>query len=624
MSIVSLAAGGDAPPIFRELVIILMAASVVAIVLQRLRFATIPAYLITGALIGPSAIGVIRDPERVRQVAELAMILLMFGVGLHLDLNTLTMTVRRTVALTLGAAAACVLAMWPFASLMGLSVPSGLVATLAMAMSSTAVVLRVLQQRHELGHPDGRLSVAVLIIQDLIAIGVMLLLPPLAKWNGAVRASNSAEPLRGWALVNDLALNGAIAAGGITLLYLLGKYIVPRILTEAARLKSLEVLTVVSAATALGAAVLTQMVGLNPALGAFLAGFLLAATPFRHHLGGQVSAFRDVFAAVFFTAMGMSISLPMLWREGFVILAVTLGVLLIKLIALWAACWLAGASPRLGFRVGVALAQAGEFSIVLLGAANVPSLGLIDDESLSFLIAVVVLSLMVTPSMIQAGAWLGRRIPNRPLVPWSDQALSRVHGHHHHHGGHSHRHSQPAGASNDAPASDGTPHSASPSPESALAHDHPPAPAKRAIIAGFGLVGRVVADKLKSMGIATTIVEMNPMTVVKQTALGKSIVFGDIANADVLESVGIEQADALILTIPDEETVLTACKVARSLNPDIFIVARTSFMSKGITAASLGATGVVVEEMATAEAMETMVAKVLAHKPHGPEPAQPG
>ncbi len=581
-------ASAESASIFRELVIILLAASVVAIFLQRLKLATIPAYLITGALIGPGAIGIIKDIQRAEQVSELALILLMFGVGLHLDLNALAMTIRKIVALTVGAFVLCTLALWPLAGLLSLSTPSALVVAMAMAMSSTAVVLRVLQQRHEMALPEGRLAVAILIIQDLIAIAVMLILPPIARWNGTGGGGLvklQAQPST-WQLVENLALNGIIAAVGVALLFMLGKYIVPRILNEAARLKSAEVLTVVSAATALGAAVLTQIVGLNPALGAFLAGFLLAATPFRHHLGSQVVAFRDVFAAVFFTAVGMRVSLPLLFGSLPAVLAAAAAILAVKTLFIGFTCWCFGSSPRTATSAGVTLSQAGEFSIVLLAAAGAPALGLLDEKALSFCIAAIVLTLIVTPSLIQLVHAAARHLPTRPLAPWLRDPDSIE--------------SVPAAA----PSGPGTP------TDLDRPHAH-----KRAIIAGYGLVGRVVADKLKSLGMQSVIVEMNPATVAKQSALGRSVVFGDIANPETLESVGITYADALILTIPDEETVLRACKLAREMNPTIAIIARTSFMSRGITAATLGATGVVVEEMATAEAMESMVAKVLTMNP---------
>lgn len=593
--LIASAAAGESPSVFRELVIILLAASVVAIALQRLRMATIPAYLITGAIIGPDAIGIIKSAASVSQVADIALILLLFGVGLHLDLNTLAMTVRKVVILTVCAFALCTLALWPIGELLGLSAPSALVVGMAMAMSSTAVVLRVFQQRHELAHPEGRLSVAVLIIQDLIAIAVMLILPPIASWNGTGKGGmiRLGEGASAWQVVQNLGLNGLIAATGVALIFMLGRYVVPRILSEAAKLKSAEVLTVVSCATALGAAVLTQIVGLNPALGAFLAGFLLAATPFRHHLGAQVGAFRDVFVAVFFTAVGMSVSLPLLFRSFPLIVGCTLVLLALKAGLIALSCWLMGAAPRVAFKSGMALAQAGEFSIVLLAAASGRELGLVTKDQLSFGIAVIVLSLMVTPNLFQLAHALAGRVPLAPLVPWAARAESME----------------------GLPSSGDGGHAAMPQ-----AH-------RRAIIAGYGLVGRVVADKLRSMSITTTIVEMNPSTVARQSKLGRSIVFGDIANPETLEAVGIAYADALILTIPDEETVLRACRVAREMHPDIFIVARTSFMSRGITAATLGATGVVVEEMATAEAMEKMVVKVLTPPPpaaHGAHQGQDG
>ncbi len=561
-------------PILRDLLLILAAAGVVAVLAQRLRLPTIPAYLITGTLIGPGAIGLIKRPESVADISNLAVILLLFGIGLHMDLSVLRDTLRRaviaTVALTFGAAAA----LWPVGAIMGLSAPSTISVGIALAMSSTVVVLRILAERRELNKAEGRLSTAVLVLQDLVAIALLLVLPPLAKWNGTGNAGvlDSQDALSAWGVALEMGLNALIAMLGVAALVGFGKFILPRALEIAAkRANSGEVTTVISIAAALGAAGITQIVGLGPALGAFLAGFMLSLTMFRHQLGSQIGAVRDLFAAVFFTAVGMSVDLQVLWNHLPAVALMTVLMLGIKAVVIALVLWATGATGNLAFRGGVYLAQAGEFSIVILAACASPRLGLLTPDQVGQIVSVVVLSLILTPALVLGAVKVGSRLPAIDTAPWARRHVGTT---------------KPDAA--------------------AFARGK-----KHAIIAGYGLVGRAVADELRKMHVTSTIVEMNPSTVKRQATLGRPIIFGDISSPEILETAGIHDADALILTIPDEESVLRACKQARQMHPDIPIIARCNFVSQGVLAAGLGASGVVVEEMATAKEMERVVAQVL-------------
>lgn len=571
-----LAAGAPLPPLFIDMLLILAAAGTVAIVAARLRLATVPAYLITGALIGPGALKIVKEADQVREVAELAIILLLFGIGLHMDMSVLRDSLRRIIVATLISATLCTAALWPVGMMFHLKAPPTLALGMALAISSTVVVLRILQQRRELNRPEGRISLGVLIIQDLVAIVILLLLPVLAKWNGTGTSipAGGAEQVGVWELLWTLAVNGTRAMAGVVALVGFGKFILPRLLHEAAkRSQTGEVTTVISIAAAMGAAGITQIVGLGPSLGAFLAGFMLSVTLFRHQLGSQIGAIRDLFSAVFFTAIGMSVNLHVLWDNLGVVLAATAAMLLIKMIVISLTAWGCGATGNVAFKVGAALAQAGEFSIVVLFACQAPGVGLLNEETVGKVVAVIVLSLMATPVMMYAAAAIAERMPRIPTAPWMRHV-----------------------AGDDSTATD---------------HRTGARGRKHAIIAGYGLVGRAVADELRKTNVTSTIIEMNPSTVKKQHLMGRAIVFGDASSPEILEIAGIHEADALILTIPDEESVLRACRTAREMRPELPIIARTNFVSQGILAASLGASGVVVEEMATAREMERVAVSVL-------------
>jgi len=495
-----------------------------------------------------------------------------------MDLTVLRHGLGRGVTAGSVAVALTFIALLPFARLISDDAPTAIAVAMAMTMSSTAVVLRILQQRRELQDTGGRLAFATLIMQDLAAIAALMLLPPLARWQGTLApAIGAMEPSELPPLL-DIVLNGLLAAAGIAALVLIGRFVMPRILLEAARQRGGEAMIVIATAAALGAAAATNYFGISPALGAFLGGFLLSSTPFRHHLSGQIGTLRDLFGAVFFTSIGMAIALTDAWDNLTLILVASVALLTIKMLAISMAMWLSGTTGNTGVQVGLVLAQSGEFSLIVLSAAAAPGLQLIPADLNTILIAIIILTLIITPSLISWSGTIATRLPQiRPLK----RSLSG-------------RPDEHLGA---------------------LPPEEPTEVEQRVhvIVAGYGLVGRVVADALMQEGAQVTIVELNPETVQRQRKLGRRIIYGDVANADVLESAHAHEADALILTIPDEHRVLQACHVARRINPDMFIIARTGFVGRGMEASGLGATAVVVEELATARAMEKEVAARLGH-----------
>ncbi|MEC9374381.1 MAG: cation:proton antiporter [Planctomycetota bacterium] len=559
-----------------DLLVILATAGLVAAVLQRLRMAVAPAYLIAGAFIGPNALGFVRSGENIEAISSLAIILLLFGIGLHMHLPALKGSFRALITAGVGAVVLTIAALWPLSMLFGLSAPTGLAVSMALSLSSTAVVLRILGQQREMSTPYGRLAFAILVIQDLLVLGMLAAFPLLSGWAGL--NAEDAEPVSPLQVTADALLR----IGGVSLLIIAGRLILPRLLTEAARSRSSEVMMVLSIATAIGAAVATKALGFSPELGAFLAGFLLSGTPFKHQIAGQVGPLRDLFIAVFFTTVGMLLVPATLLEFWWVILLATLALMLVKSIAIGATCWAVGATGSASLAAGMALSQAGEFSLVLVDVAA--DNGLVGPDVAGKVVAVVVLSLVATPSTLTMGKRLAGRLRDAPLAPWVKSSKLRE--------------SEP-----DAP--DG----AIPKEERRQI--------RKVIVAGFGPVGRAVVDKLREAGVSVTIIELNPATVKTQAKLGREIVFGDVSNAEVLESAHVQDADAVILTIPDDAAVLAACKTIRTLAPDVFIAARTDFLSRGMLATGFGADLVTVDEIATAEVMQREVLKKLSERERG-------
>jgi len=561
------------------LLVMLASAAVVATLFRRLKLELIPGYLIAGAIVGPYALGFVPSSEGVDDISALAIVLLMFSIGLHLDLSAMRRGMVHIISIGVATTLGVTLLMWFAGLAMGLKAPAALAIAMAVAMSSTAVLVRVLLNRRESRTLHGRVTLGIAIVQDMAAVVVLALIPPLARWAGASFSGLAGEAVESssmpvWAQFLSAA---GVGLGGIVVMLFGGRIVLPRILVLVARTGSSELVLVVSAAIALGAAIGTAALGFSPEMGAFLAGFLLAGTPFRYQLAGQLAPLRDLLMAVFFTAVGMRVSPEVVAQNWMLVLTGAVLIVVIKGVIIGGASWLAGMSGPSSLLSGVYLANAGEFSLVALSAAGVA--GVLTANELGGAIAAVILSLIVSPVLIGPAHRWAERMHALPRCRWARKS-----------------------ALSDAPDLPAIPRPAAEAGPRARRH---------VVIAGFGPVGRALADRFATLGVPFTVVELNPRTVQRQATLGREVVYGDITNPDVLEQAGVDHADAVVLTIPDDEVTLRACKAIRAAAPDVFIAARTAFLSGKFVALQLGADLVTVEEVATAQAMEREVLAAL-------------
>jgi CPA2 family monovalent cation:H+ antiporter-2 len=566
-----------------DVLAILAAAALVALCFRPFKGVTIPGYLIAGALL--TTFRAVKDPEQAQAVWQFATVLLMFTIGLHLDMGGVRGGLVSSILVGVVSTLLSLLIGWPVAMLFGLSAPAAVAISMALSLSSTAVVLRVLEQRRELHRTHGRLAFGVLLIQDMLALAMMALVPVIARWSGVEAKGLGADDTFGADLPAGSRL--AIRVAGIALLIVVGRTVFPRLLKAAAW--SGETLLVVSAAMALGAAVVTAGLGFSPELGAFLAGFLLAATPFRYQLAGQLVPLRDLFLAVFFTALGLKLPLGMLAEGWWIVLLGVAALLVVKTAVTGFVGWAAGATAPVAAYAGLIMFQGGEFSLVLLSQQD--GAGVLSKEQTTYGIAIVVVSLVLTPVAMSWGRTLAAQLRWVRPAPWMRGSALR----------------ESTAIDTSAAAEQGVPEGES------------SAKTRHAIVAGFGPVGRAVADRLDRLDVRTTVIELNPRTVEKQFGLGREIIYGDAANPEVLEKAGIASADAVILTMPDEEAVLRSCRLIRLLRPDVFIAARVNMLSKGLQAMQLGADHTVVEELATAQAMADEVVMKLRQREGGEE-----
>ena len=581
-----LAAASDTDwAIITDLVVILVSAAVVAVVMQPMRLAAIPAYLIAGAFIGPRALGLVPSPEGLGAISHLAIILLLFGIGLELHLSVLKHRLARMIVAGFGSCLLSILVGWPIAFWFGLPPPAALAVSMALALSSTALVMRIIADRRELRQMRGRLALSILVIQDMIVLGMLAAIPALEVWAGSdvKLAAGTVVQLAGDGGTLQFVVEAILRVGGVAVLIVIGRVILPRVLRESFKGRSLEVMTLAGVAAALLAAVVAKGIGFSLEVGAFLAGFMLAGTPFRHQLSGQIGPLRDIFIAVFFTTLGMKLDPSILAQWWWVIIAGGALMMVLKAAVISGVCWALGTTASIAIAVGLSLAQAGEFSLIVLGATH--DNGIIDDATMATAIAIVVISLIVTPALVELGGRLARVASKIGTAPWIKSSPLRDPTH---------------------------------------ARLHASKQAKHVIIAGYGPIGCLIAEELERAGINYTVVELNPATVQEQTRRGRRVVFGDIGNLEVLESAGIGSAHALVLTIPDEEAVLRTCAVARRRAPDVFIAARTRVLSKRADLMEVGADSVTVDETsAAAEMLRVVMARINAgteQEPLGTEP----
>lgn len=588
-------ASGAAPRLILDLLVILAAAAVVAALFRRAKLQTITGFVVAGAIVGPNAWGLVRQPESVDQISALATMLLMFGIGLQLDMQHMRRGMVSITTIGVVSTLAVALVLWGGAVVLGLPAPAGLAVALAFSISSTAVLIRALLERREFNQQHGRITLGVSLVQDLASVAILSLMPALAHWAGArAHAAGPAPAPHGM----DGVADAFIGLGAVALFIVAGRLALPRLVHAVARLggdsgsrgggsgsgAASELVLVLSAAIAVGAAIASGALGLSPELGAFVAGFLLGSTPYRHQLVGQFAPLRDLLMAVFFTAVGLKVNPAGILDHWPVLAAAMVGVIAVKAAIIGATAWSLGASPRVAAVSGVYLANAGEFSFVVLAAAVAQ--GVLGPQGEGNAIAVVILTLIINPAMLGPSHRWADRLLGARAAPWiKGRGLAR--------------HADPEPAEHRVEG-------------------------KRVIIAGFGPVGRHMADRFKRMGTLVTIIDLNPRTVNRQNTLGRDVIFGDVTSREVLESAGLTAADALILTIPDEDATIRACATARSMNPRLFIAARASYLSRGLAARQAGADHVTVEELATAEVMERQVVEALALHDEARPPAAAG
>lgn len=529
-----------------DLLIVYAAAGLVVFAFQKMHIPAVVGLLVSGLVVGPSGLGLVGDQEDVQILAEVGVVVLLFTIGLEFSLSRLLTLGKEMLGIGLPQVLVCIVVptlatRWYFGSW-----GPALFAGMLVAMSSTAVVLKLLLERGEIGTPHGKIAVAVLLLQDLLVMVFMLAIPLLAP-------DAEGEAASPW---------GQLGLGiGVVLLILVGsRFVIPPILLRVVQTRNRELFLIFIFLFCIGMATLTAWAGLALALGAFLAGLAISESEYAHQTLAEVLPFRDTLSSLFFVSVGMLLDLRFLADHLALILVTVIALLALKFMAAAGPSWLFGYPMRTGTLAGLSLAQIGEFSFVLAGR-GVEARILGPDDYQTFL-AAAVLTMALTPIAIAVGPTLSGVLERMPAVrSLSDRRSDRRR------------------------AADASP------PRESLG-DH-------VIIAGFGLAGRNLARVLRGIDIPYVIMEMNPDSVRRLRGQGEPVLYGDCARSSVLEHAGIDRAKMLVVVISDPEATRRAVKMARYLNAGLYIVARTHYAQDIDELRHLGADEVVPEDFVT-------------------------
>jgi CPA2 family monovalent cation:H+ antiporter-2 len=564
MPILTLAAGVENLPLLTTLAFGFAAAWVLGLITHRLGLSPIVGYLLAGVAIGPHTPGFMGDIGIAQQLAEIGVILLMFGVGLHFQLKDLWAVRGVAIPGAIG--------------LLGWPLRSGLILGMAMAVASTVVLLRVLLDRNMLGTVHGHVAVGWLIVEDIMTVLLLVMVPLFAideSGSPTAAAADSALATAGWAVLKLIAL--------VAIVLLAGSRIVPWILAQVAKLRSPELFTltvlVLSITIAVGSA---SLFGASVALGAFLAGIVVAQSPVSHHAAADALPMRDAFAVLFFVSVGMLFN-PFFVVDQPMLVLVGVGVVLVaKPLAALVIVAICGYSVRTALTVAIGLAQIGEFSFILASVAK--QHGLLPDDGMNMLVATAMISITVNPLLFRSLDRFERAIRR---VPWLWRLLDARHA----------RRTQ--GLDADA--------------ATRLSTRTKPL----AVVVGYGPVGRLVDALLRDAGLETAIVDMNIDTVRQLQSKGRIAIYGDASRREVLEQAGIRDAVHLVLSLPNSEERGSLVMLARELNPSIEITARARYLAEREVLTRAGANTVVSEE---GESGIALARRVLERR--GLEPAQ--
>jgi len=535
--------------LLQDIVIIFGLSIVVLFICHRFRVPTIVGFLLTGIMAGPHGLRLIEAIHEVEILAEVGVVLLLFTIGIEFSFRSLVQ-IKKSVLLggSLQVTLTLITAFF-IARYLGQAFGQAVFIGFLAALSSTAIVLKLIQERAEVDSPHGRTTLAILIYQDVIIVPMILFTPLLAGATGNLGES--------------LLILTAKGIGIIVLVIFSARWIVPQALYQIARTRNRELFLLSVVVICLAVAWITSSMGLSLALGAFLAGLIISESEYSHQALGNILPFRDVFTSFFFVSIGMLLDVSFLFQQPALIVLIVLAVLALKTVVAGSVTLLLGFPLRTGILVGLGLSQVGEFSFILskTGIEH----GLLAGDVYQMFLSVSVLTMAATPFIIAAAPRIADIVLRLPLPRRLKSGLY--------------------------PAQE---------IEKTSKKDH-------LIIIGFGVNGRNLARAARTGAIPYVIIEMNPEVVREQSAKGEAIYFGDAAQEAVLKYADIKDARIVVVAINDATATRRITEIVRKLNTKVHLIVRTRYLQEMQPLHELGADEVIPEEFETSVEIFTRV-----------------
>lgn len=523
------------------LVVIFGASAVVVFLLHRLKIPSLVGFLIAGILIGPHGLGLIKDVHDVELLAEVGVILLLFVIGIEFSLSNL-LKMKKAV---IGAGGSQVILTILLASLVAYSVAADVSRSIffgfLIALSSTAIVFKLLSERGEVNSPHGWMMSGMLIFQDLCVVPLMLITPALGGDGLDIK---------------ELSVKLAKAAAFVGGVLLTARWLVPGLLHQIVRTRSRELFITTIILLCLGIALLSSRFGLSLALGAFLAGLIISESEYAHQATAEILPFKDSFIGLFFVSVGMLMDVGYMMKNCLDIALAVAVISGIKVITGTLSAMIIGSPMRVALHTGLGLAQIGEFSFVLALAGKTS--GLITEDLYQIFLSASVITMMTTPFIFKAApnvsGWAASKMPFKRFIKGERISEGR------------------------------------PFPKKIAGH---------VIIIGFGLNGRNLARVLRLSDIPYVVLELNNDTVRKMQKKGEPIYYGDGTSIEVLHKLGIHTAEVLVVAILDPAAIRRIVSIARKENPNLYIIVRTRYVAEVDELKKLGANEVIPEEFET-------------------------
>jgi len=536
-------------PILKELVILLAVALPITFIFHKFNLPTLTGFLITGILIGPGGLKLITDVSTIEILAEIGIVLLMFTIGL--EFATTHLVQARKIFLVggliqiIGTISLVAIISWFVSHNLILSIFTGFLASL----SSTAIVMKELIDRGEVDSPHGRISIAILLFQDLCVIPMMMILPYL----------NRMQTFEFFPFIKAVAM----AVVFLVAIYYASRLVLAGVIDHIARLNNRGLFIISIVVICLGTAFLTASMGLSLAIGAFLAGFILSKSYYSHEIVVDVMPFRDSFSSIFFISVGMLVNVQSLFHNLFILVGGVAGIFILKFLVIVPVIICFGYSLRIAVIIGLSLAQIGEFSFVLAKVGH--SYHLISPDYFQTFIAVSIISMLATPLLMKASPRLSMLVQKHLKLALRE-------------------------------------------PEEIVESkidlkDY-------VLIVGYGLNGRTLARVLKEVGIKYLILELNPVKIKEAREKGEPVIYGDVTRPDILKKINIENAKVAVLAISDPVATRHGLWAIKSFSPTTYTIVRTRYTLEIGALQQLGADRVIPEEFETSVEIFSRVLQV--------------